>query len=113
MAALNTFEKSVSPLTSGAGDKADNVNLKAIGEALRSIATDVETTDRAPTEPQRRAVAETAARLKLALSSWKQVRDVDLPPLNASLASAGLPPIVIPPLDQIRLAGPSASREVP
>ena len=111
--ALDSFDKRLAPLNSGTGDHADDLNLKAIGGTLRSIDTDVESTDRAPTEPQRRAVAETAARLDRALASWKTVRDDDLARLNAALASVGIVPIDIPPADKIRLSGPSASREIP
>ena len=85
-----SFDKRLAPLNTGTGDHADDLNLKAIGGVLRSIATDVESTDRAPTEPQRRAIAETAARLDRALASWTRLRESELPRLNAALASAGL-----------------------
>jgi photosystem II stability/assembly factor-like uncharacterized protein len=111
--ALDEFDKRLAPLNSGAGDRADNLNLLAIGGALRSIGADVEATDRAPTEPQRHAVAETSGRLDRALAAWKSVREQDLPRLNAALASAGITTIEIPPLDKIKLSGPSASREIP
>ena len=111
--ALEAFDKQLAPLRTGAGDRADNLNLKSIGGVLRSTATDLESSDRAPTEPQRRVVAETADRLDRALASWAKLRDQELPRLNAELASAGVAPIEIPPLDKIRLSGPSASREMP
>ena len=111
--ALDEFDKRLAPLNSGAGDRADDLNLLDIGGVLRSIATDVESTDRAPTEPQRRAVAESAGRLDRALASWKRLRDSELPRLNAALATAGVPPIEIPAVETIKLSGPSASREVP
>jgi photosystem II stability/assembly factor-like uncharacterized protein len=113
MRALEYFDKRLAPLRTGVGDRADDLNLKAIGGVLRSTATDLESTDRAPTEPQRRVVAETAGRLERALAAWKQLRDTELPGLNAELVSAGLKPIEIPPVDKIRLSGPSASREMP
>lgn len=111
--ALDAFDKRLAPLRTGEGDLADNLNLKAIGGVLRSTATDLESTDRAPTEPQRRVVAETAGRLARALASWTRLRDTELPRLNTELASAGIAPIEIPPLDRIRLSGPSESREMP
>jgi len=58
-------------------------------------------------------VTETAGRLDRALASWAKLRESELPRLNAELVSAGIPPIEIPPLDKIRLSGPSASREMP
>ena len=111
--ALDEFDKHLAPLNSGAGDRADDLNLLAIGGVLRSIATDVESTDRAPTEPQRRVVAETSARLDRALAAWKSARENELPRLNTALVSAGIATIEIPPLDKIKLSGPSASREIP
>ncbi len=111
--ALEAFDSNLAPLRTGDGDRADDLNLKAIGGVLRSTATDLESTDRAPTEPQRRVVTETAGRLDRALASWEKLRESELPRLNAELVSAGIEPIEIPPLDKIRLSGPSASREMP
>jgi hypothetical protein len=111
--ALDEFEGKVAPLGTGDGDRADDLNLKAIGGVLRSVATDVEATDRAPTETQRRVVEESAARLDRALTAWKSLRDTSLPKLNAALAAARLEPIEIPPVDRIQLGGPSESREIP
>jgi hypothetical protein len=111
--ALDSFDGQLAPLRTGNGDRADDLNLKAIGKVLRSTAADLESTDRAPTEPQRRVVAETSARLDRALAEWRRLRQSELPRLNAELVSAGLPPVEIPPVDQIRLSVPSESRELP
>jgi hypothetical protein len=111
--ALAEFDQRLAPLRTGEGDRADDLNLVAIGGVLRSVATDVESTDRAPTEPQRQVVAQTAARLDRALVAWNTLRETELPRLNKALAAAGLSPIEIPPLDRIKVSGPSASREVP
>lgn len=111
--ALGAFAKHLAPLRTGAGDRADNLNLKAIGGVLRSTATDLESTDRAPTDAQQRVVAESAVRLERALAAWATLRAGELPRLNAELVAAGIAPIEIPPLGEIRLSGPSASREMP
>jgi photosystem II stability/assembly factor-like uncharacterized protein len=111
--ALEAFEKKASALDHGSGDSLDNLDLEDIGGTLRSIASQVEATDRAPTEPQRRVLAEARQRLDRAVALWDDVRGADLPRLNAALSSAGLAPIAIPAVEQIRLKGPSASREVP
>ena len=66
------------------------LNLDAIGRVLRSITTDIVATDRAPTEPQRRALAETAQRLDGAIALWHEVRANELPRLNTALTAAGL-----------------------
>jgi photosystem II stability/assembly factor-like uncharacterized protein len=111
--ALETFGKRLAPLRTGAGDRIENLNLKAIGGVLRSTATDLESTDRAPTQAQHRVVSESAVRLERALAAWAKLRDSELPRLNAELVAAGIAPVEIPPLEKIRLSGPSASREMP
>jgi len=113
LAALDAFDARMKLLHGDAGDRPGNTNLANIGEILRKIETDVEFTDRAPTEPQRRALAETGQRLERALALWQEIRATDLARLNARLNAAGAASIVIPPLDAIRLNGPSVSREVP
>ena len=113
LVALDSFDKRVAPLAGSAGDLPNNTNLKSIGEALRSIETDLEGSDRAPTKGQQRALAETGQRLDRALSLWNKIRSSELARLNASLESANLAPIVVPPLESIKLSGPSASRERP
>jgi hypothetical protein len=113
IAALDAYESRAKPLAAVGGDLPENLGLDNLGSQLRSIASDVEDSDRAPTEPQRRALKETGQRLDRALAAWAEVRDKDLAALNASLKAAGVETIVIPPVDRIKLSGPSASREMP
>ncbi len=103
MPALDRFDARMKLLHGDAGDRPGNTNLANIGEILRKIETDVEFTDRAPTEPQRRALAETGQRLDRALALWHEIRGTDLARLNARLSAAGVASIVIPPLDAIKL----------
>ena len=111
--AVDIFATKLEPLAVGSGDLPDNMNLSSIGGTLRSLASDLETTDRAPTAPQHRVLAETTARLDRALARWNELRGGPLDTLNASLAEAGVPAIDIPPPDRITLKGPSVSREIP
>jgi hypothetical protein len=113
IAALDAYESRAKPLAVVGGDLPDNLGLHNLGSQLRSIASDVEDSDRAPTEPQLRALKETGQRLDRALAAWAEVRNKDLAALNASLKTAGVEPIVIPPVERIKLSGPSASREMP
>jgi hypothetical protein len=113
IAALDLYASRAKPLAAIGGDLPDNLGLDNLGSQLRSIASDVEDSDRAPTEPQLRALKETGQRLDRALAAWAEVRGNDLPALNTSLAAAGVEPIVIPPVERIKLSGPSASREMP
>jgi photosystem II stability/assembly factor-like uncharacterized protein len=111
--AIENFEAKVDALEHGAGDRPDDLNLESIGGLLRALATDIESSDRAPTAAQRKVLSEVRQRLDQASRLWRQARDAELPRLNAALTAAGSAPIVIPPLDDIRLSGPSVSREVP
>jgi photosystem II stability/assembly factor-like uncharacterized protein len=113
IAALDTFEASVKPLHAGVGDLPGNVDLANIGSQLRSLASDIEDSDRAPTESQLRALTQCAERLDRAIAAWGEARKRDLPRLNRSLKAAGVAPIEIPPVDRIRLSGPSESVEMP
>ncbi len=113
LAALNAFDKQIAPLSGSSGDLPGNTNLKSTGEALRSIASDLEASDRAPTSGQQQTLAGISERLDRAVSMWSEYRSGALSRLNASLDGAGIAPIAIPPLESIRLAGPSASRERP
>ncbi|MFO1406625.1 MAG: hypothetical protein U1F08_03720 [Steroidobacteraceae bacterium] len=112
-AAMKTLDGKFSPLQHGSGDGPGNLNLEDIGGTLRSLATDVESTDRAPTEPQRRALAETTARLDRALAQWAEVSGPALAKLNAALVAAGGTAIVLPPPERITLKGPRVSNELP
>jgi len=112
-AAIEAFEARVAPLEHGAGDRPDNLNLESIGGLLRALATDIESSDCAPTAAQRKVLSEVRHRLDQATRLWQQTRDAELPRLNAALTAAGSAPIAIPPVDDIRLSGPSVSREVP
>jgi photosystem II stability/assembly factor-like uncharacterized protein len=113
MAALDEYGKQTARLEGSSGDLIDNTRLKSIGEELRSIETDLEASDRAPTEGQRRALTEIAQRLDRAQAVWSESRAGGLDRLNGVLNMAGLDSIVIPPLDSIKLSGPSTSRELP
>ncbi|MGB5131870.1 MAG: hypothetical protein WBO00_04595, partial [Steroidobacteraceae bacterium] len=68
MPALDRFEARMKLLHAGAGDLPGNIDLANIGEVLRKIEIDLEASDRAPTEPQQRARAETGQRLERSLA---------------------------------------------
>lgn len=111
--ALAAWETRVQPLQVRSGDHADNLGLDNVGGQIRSLAADLQDSDRTPTEPQLRALAESGARLDRALALWDELRTRDLVTLNGALKAAGETPIRIPPVAQIKLGGPSASEELP
>ncbi len=69
MAALR---EKLAPLRSGKGESSPN--LDAIGSALTALASDVEGTDRAPTEPQRKLLDESRSRIDRALALLQLLR---------------------------------------
>jgi DNA helicase TIP49 (TBP-interacting protein) len=110
-AAIGKFNDAIKPLTSGDSDKSEN--LDAIGELLSSIATDLEGSDRTPTQPQRDVLAATNQRLDRALARWDAVKKAELAQLDAQLKRAGQAEIKIPAADQISLDDAPESKDLP
>jgi hypothetical protein len=90
--AVKAFSTALSPLVEGEGEQAP-LNMAAIGGELSALEVDLESSDRAPTAPQRAVYAEYAARLDRALQAWSRIKAESLPALNAALRSAGQPVI--------------------
>jgi len=109
--ALDKFKAATKPLRSG--DAETSTNLGAIGELLSGIATDIEGSDRAPTQPQRDALAECSERTTRASALWERIKRDEFAQLGAQLKARGLSPIAIPAADQIRLTGEAESQERP
>jgi hypothetical protein len=98
-------------LREGKGEAAPN--LGAIGDALASLATDVEGADRPPTKPQDEVLTEYRARLTHALDEWNASRDTDLPALNEQLQQAALSEIHVPNAHEILIGEPSVGKDLP
>jgi len=111
LAAIAKFKQASEPLRSGEGGSSENFG--AIGELLSSLATDIEGSDRAPTQPQRELLASANVRLDRGATSWEQVKGVDLARLNALLKAAGRIQIAVPAADQIRLDQVPESKDLP
>jgi len=75
--------------------------------------SDIEGSDRAPTQPQRDVLAATNQRLDLAITRWNGVKQGELAQLDAALKEAGLPAIAVPAADQIRLDHVPESTDLP
>ncbi len=108
---LADFAAKLAPLASAEGEHA--LNLGAIGGALISLEVDLENTDRAPSQPQREVYAQYSARLDRAVAAWTTIKSNDLPSLNASLHTAGLDPIKVPPRSELPVIDAGESRELP
>ncbi len=110
-AAIKKFRAASKPLDSG--ERHDDENLGNIGGALSSLASGIEGTDRAPTQPQRDVLAAQNARLDRALKRWQQVRIGELASLNAKLKAAGMSPITVPAADKINIDRVPESKDLP
>ena len=111
LAAISAFKTASAALRSGKGDASED--LGAIGDALSSIATDVEGSDRAPTQPQRALLAATNERLGHAAERWVRVQGSELKALDAALKAAGLAAINVPAADKISLTSAPDSVDLP
>ena len=109
--ALATLKDRLAPLTEGEGDSGPR--LKSIADALRALHDDLEGSDAATTEPQRRVQSACDERLERALSLWNEARGSALAALNTALLGAGLKPISIPPVEQIRRHEEGSGKELP
>ncbi|MGA8278818.1 MAG: hypothetical protein WB784_11575 [Rhodanobacteraceae bacterium] len=110
-ASIDALMKATTSLVEGDGQHTTSV--PAISAVLASLATDVETTDRAPTAPQRAVYADYTAKLAQSLDRWHALRDGDLATLNTKLTAAGKPAIKVPTLAQIHFEGSGVARDLP
>ena len=111
LAAISTFKTASEPLRSGKGDASED--LGAIGDTLSSIATDIEASDRTPTQPQHALLAATNERLGRAAERWVRVQNSELARVDAAFKAAGLAAINVPAADQINLTSAPESVDVP
>ena len=95
------------------GNGQNSRSIPDVSEVLTSLASDVESTDRIPTAPQRSVYADYGTRLAQSLAQWNEIRDVDLAALNAKLTAAGQAVIHVPAADEIHFDGPGVFRDVP
>jgi photosystem II stability/assembly factor-like uncharacterized protein len=92
---LNDFSSKATKLASGNGGEGfTNDPLRNIETANGSLGTllgSIGSTDAAPTKQQTEVAAEGAQKTNALLAQWRQLLASDLPKVNASLTSAGLP----------------------
>ena len=110
-AAIEAFRKSSEPLRSA--ESQDSENFDAIGGVLSSLATDLEGSDRTPTQPQRDLFAATRQRLQRANELWQHVQASELAQLDVQLRSAGLPPLAVPAPADVRIDETPESKDLP
>jgi len=108
---LATLKDRLAPLAEGEGDSGPR--LKSIADALRALHDDLEGSDAAPTEPQRRVLSACKERLDRAFEIWNQAKGSALAALNAALLGAGQKAIAIPPAEQVHPSEAGPSNELP
>jgi hypothetical protein len=110
-ALMRPLEARIEPLVAGKGESSPDAD--AIGEALVQLAIGIESSDRAPTAPSQKVLAECEARLSRAAAEWSAVQKEELARLNAALGAAGKKPIEVPPPDRIAGEPSGESEELP
>ena len=111
LAAIAKFEDANQPLHADTGDA--SLSFDNIGEVLSGLQTDIEGSDRAPSQQQRELLAVTNTRLDQTSTLWERIKHGDLAELNTQLKAAGLAEIVVPAADQISLDEPPESKDLP
>jgi photosystem II stability/assembly factor-like uncharacterized protein len=110
-AAIDKFKAATKPLRSGESDT--STNLGAIGELLAGLATDIEGSDRAPTQSQRDVLVACNERMNRAAALWDRAKHEELAQVDAALGASGVAPVAIPPADQIKVTSTPESVERP
>ena len=110
-AAIEKFKAATKPLRSGESET--GTNLGAIGELLGGLGTDIEGSDRTPTQSQREALAACNERMDRAAALWDRVKHAELAQVDTALKDAGLDAVTIPAADQIKLTSTPESVERP
>ena len=80
---------------------------------LTAIATDLESSDRAPTAPQQRVAARAMAQIDTLWNPWVKLRDQELASVNVALRAQGLSPVVVPAAEQLVFKPPEGGEDLP
>ena len=110
-AAAERFTLASGALRTGDGER--STNLSSIGDLLASLHTDVEASDRAPTQPQHDVLAACNERMTRAAALWDKLKQRELAQVDAELKAAGAAAVAIPTADQIRLDSQPESKDLP
>jgi photosystem II stability/assembly factor-like uncharacterized protein len=109
--AIEKFKHASAPLSFSENDSSESFD--AIGEALSSLATDTEGSDRAPTLPQHELLAAANVRLDRGIARWESAKRGELKRLDEQLKVAGVAQIAVPAADNIHLDHAPDSIDLP
>lgn len=90
-----------------------DTDFGTVSGAIASIESDLESADAAPTQGQRQAFDDYAARLQASARRWDEIRAGALPTTNAELTAAGLPPITVPTATRFDAPGRAGGEDLP
>jgi photosystem II stability/assembly factor-like uncharacterized protein len=90
-----------------------NSGFKGESGILAGLETAAEASDAAPSAAMRATAAETIAKINADWAAWQQARAVELEQLNRKLKAGKLPPVLVPPENELRAGEPSGGEELP
>ena len=108
---LEALKARTEPWVSGISEV--TLNLNTINETLADILTDVDGSDRAPTQAQRAVAADCVKRARAVAGQWQAVRGKDLTALNEQLRRNGHKELAIPAADKLGPGQPDEGTELP
>ena len=80
---------------------------------LTAIATDLESSDRAPTAPQQQVAESAMAQIDTLWNQWLKVRYQELAGIKTLLLKRGLPSVTVPSADQLVIKPPEGGEDLP
>ncbi len=92
---------------------AEGKTFLEVSRALAGLESDLEGADLPPTATQTAARDQLRAALDRRWAAWTGARDRDLPAVNAGLRRAGVPPVVVPPEDQLPMGTEDDGEDLP
>ena len=108
---LEEFDRALLELVSTEGEESGS--FVANGEILANLETDIEGSDRRPTEAQRQVRAAANARTDETIYRWQRLQAERLVAINRQLVEVHLPPLVVPDAAHLRSVAAPEGVDVP
>lgn len=111
MRQLEEFDRALLELVRTEGEESGS--LAANGEILANLETDIEGSDRRPTEAQRQVRAAANARADETIYRWQRLQSERLVAVNRQLIEVHLPPLTVPDAAHLRSVAAPEGVDVP
>jgi hypothetical protein len=108
---LEEFDRALLELVRTEGEESGS--LAANGEILANLETDIEGSDRRPTEAQRQVRAAANARAVETIYRWQRLQSERLVAINHHLIEVHLPPLTVPDAAHLRSVAAPEGVDVP